>query len=122
MEKAQGQMSKGQARGAQKSMQKAAEALQQAAKAMAKNMEPSNQPPTKIGEPNDPNRTAKGTGGKPDASLFAKYGPQYAGKNWGELPGELRTRIVQDMKAKYGDDYGRMIKLYFEQLADTRKK
>ena len=61
-------------------------------------------------------------GGKPDASLFAKYGARYAGKKWGELPGELRTRIVQDMTAKYGADYARMIKLYFEQLADTRKQ
>jgi len=35
---------------------------------------------------------------------------------------ELRTKIMQDMKAKYGDDYARIIKLYFEQLADTSKK
>jgi hypothetical protein len=26
---------------------------------------------------------------------------------------------VQDMKAKYGDDYARLIKLYFEQIAAT---
>ena len=47
---------------------------------------------------------------------------QYAGKRWGELPGELQTRIIQDMKARYGDDYARIIKLYFEQLADTKRK
>ena len=45
---------------------------------------------------------------------------KYEGKAWGELPGELRTKIVQQMKVKYGDDYARMIKLYFEQAADTR--
>jgi hypothetical protein len=45
---------------------------------------------------------------------------QFAGKTWGELPGDLRTKIVQQMKVKYGDDYARMIKLYFEQAADTR--
>jgi hypothetical protein len=38
------------------------------------------------------------------------------------LPGELQTKIIQDMKAKYGDDYARVIKLYFEQIADTKKK
>ena len=46
----------------------------------------------------------------------------YAGKTWGELPGELRTKIVQDMRVKYGEDYARMIKLYFEQLADTKRE
>jgi hypothetical protein len=47
---------------------------------------------------------------------------KYAGKRWGELPGELRTQIIQDMKSKYGDNYARMIKLYFEQVADTKDK
>ena len=46
---------------------------------------------------------------------------KYAGKNWGDLPGALRTKIVQDLKARYGDDYAQMIKLYFEQIADTKK-
>ena len=32
------------------------------------------------------------------------------------------TRIVQDMKAQYGDDYGRVIKLYFEQIAENSGK
>ena len=33
---------------------------------------------------------------------------------------ELRTRIIQEMKAQYGDDYARIIKLYFEQIADNK--
>jgi hypothetical protein len=37
------------------------------------------------------------------------------------LPGELRGKN-QDAKAKYGDDYARMIKLYFEQIASTRRQ
>ena len=45
----------------------------------------------------------------------------FDGKKWGELPGEVRSKIVQEMKAKYGEDYARMIKLYFEQLADTKR-
>ena len=60
--------------------------------------------------------------GRPDASLFPAEMKQFVGKNWGQLPGELRSKIVQQMKVKYGDDYARMIKLYFEQAADTRSR
>lgn len=61
------------------------------------------------------------TAGKTDLSVLGPGVAKYAGKSWGELPGELRTKIVQDMKVKYGEDYARMIKLYFEQLADTKR-
>ena len=60
-------------------------------------------------------------GGAPDLSALVPDAKQYAGKRWGELPGELRTKIIQDMQAKYGEDYARIIKLYFEQMADTKK-
>jgi hypothetical protein len=46
---------------------------------------------------------------------------KYAGKKWGDLPGELRTKIVQDLQARYGEDYARMIQLYFEQIADKKR-
>ena len=32
-----------------------------------------------------------------------------------------KTRI-EELKAKYGEDYARTIKLYFEEIADTKKK
>ena len=64
-------------------------------------------------------RTGITPGGLPDLSPYGVEKGKFVGKTWGELPGELRTRIVQDMKAKYGDDYARMIKLYFEQIAAT---
>ncbi len=60
--------------------------------------------------------------GLPDPSLFGKEMKQYAGRAWGDLPGELRTRILQDMRARYGEDYARIIQRYFEQIADTRKQ
>jgi hypothetical protein len=50
----------------------------------------------------------------------AKELERHAGKKWGDLPGELRTRILQDVKAQYGDDYARIIRLYFESLADRK--
>ena len=42
------------------------------------------------------------------------------GKAWGDLPGEVKTQITQELKAKYGDEYARLIKLYFEQLAERK--
>ena len=41
-------------------------------------------------------------------------------KRWGELPGEIKTKIVQEMRARYGEDYARNIKLYFEHLAERK--
>ena len=42
------------------------------------------------------------------------------GKAWGDLPGDVKSKITQELKAKYGDDYARLIKLYFEQLAERK--
>jgi hypothetical protein len=56
--------------------------------------------------------------GKTPPRLPAGFDP----RQWGQLPGELRTKIVQDARAKFGDEYARMIKLYFEQLADSPRK
>ena len=61
-------------------------------------------------------------GGLPDPGCCRPKLKKYAGKPWGDLPGELRTKIIQDMQAKYGDDYARMIKLYFEQLGRHRRR
>ena len=63
-----------------------------------------------------------GASGKPSEKAFENDLKKYGGKKWGDLPGELRTKIVQDLKARYGDDYANMIKLYFEQIADSKKK
>jgi hypothetical protein len=115
MAAAQGQLEQGQPAKAGAAMRQAARFLAQAAGQMAA---PSPQP--------GQTRLALGmgmqAGGLPDLSAFGLDKAAYAGKSWGELPGELRTKIVQDMKARYGDDYARMIKSYFEQIADTKKK
>ena len=74
-------------------------------------------------KPNGPSNPGGNDGSGNQAIDLSKYGPdakKYQGKPWGDLPGELRTRIIQDMKATYGDDYSRMIKLYFEQIADKK--
>ena len=69
--------------------------------------------------PKDSQKGAEG-GGAVDLTRFGLDNKKYAGKAWGELPGEVRTKIIQDMQAKYGDDYARIIKLYFEQIADKK--
>src|SRR5262249_46845998 len=122
LQKAQGQMgqaqkelAQGQARSAQTAMQQAAQALAQAARQLAS--------PPPQGQANvnpQPNKLGALAPGQPDLRLFEKDLKKYAGKTWGELPGELRTKIIQDMKARYGDDYARIIKLYFEQIADKK--
>jgi hypothetical protein len=101
------------------SMKDAAQSLEQAAKDVRDSANQSAR-----GSENA--QPGQGATGGPDAPMLpvtediAKELERHAGKKWGELPGELRTRIVQDMKAQYGDDYARIIRLYFESLADKK--
>lgn len=39
------------------------------------------------------------------------------GRTWGELPGHLRTEILQSARGRYRDDYARLIQLYFREIA-----
>jgi hypothetical protein len=112
MIQAEAQLSQGRHLPARDAMQRAAQALQRAARQLAQ----------QNGRPNPTEQTnGKGVAaaGRFDPSLFGSDAKEYAGKRWGELPGELRTKIIQDMQARYGDDYAHIIKLYFEQIADT---
>jgi hypothetical protein len=118
MQQAQQQLGQGQARGAHGAMEQAAEALRRAAQQLAQQQQGQGHP-REDGEPGPQGASGEG---RVDGSLLPADQQQYAGKRWGELPGELRTRLVQDMQAKYGEDYARIIKLYFEQIADTKKK
>jgi hypothetical protein len=117
MTRAQGEMTRGQTQGAQSAMQQAAGSLGQAAQQLARQMQPGT--PREMGRPGD--RGAAG-GGKIDENALKLDPMQYLGKRWGQLPGTLRTKLLQDMREKYGEDYARTIKLYFEGIADTKKK
>jgi hypothetical protein len=111
MNQAQAQLEKGARDGASQSMREAAQALTRASRNLQTPRAPGDKQASQLGAP--PMDT-------PDLSMFGKDMKQYAGKSWGELPGELRTRIIQDMRSRYGEDYARIIKLYFEQLADRK--
>jgi hypothetical protein len=115
MARARDQLAQGQPGPAQSAMRQAAQALAQAAQRLASG-------PQQPGQPAQTDASfglGRAPGGLVDLSEFGLDKTPYAGKSWGELPGELRTRIVQDIKARYGEDYARAIKLYFEQLAST---
>jgi hypothetical protein len=117
MKQAQNRLNQGQQRPAQAPMRQAAQALQQAAQQLAQQQQPGKPVP-------DSTSGARGVaaGDQPDVRLLGKDMQKYAGKSWGQLPGELRNQILQDMKARYGEDYARIIKLYFEQIAETKQE
>jgi hypothetical protein len=119
MQSAQQQLEKDKAESASKEMRGAAQSLQQAAKGM---QGASDQKAQGSSQPGGDNPNGGDADGKrpPVSSDVAKELERHAGKKWGDLPGELRTRILQDVKAQYGDDYARIIRLYFESLADRK--
>jgi|GEM_PF-1942411 len=45
-----------------------------------------------------------------------------SGRTWGELPGHLRSEILQMSQGRYRDDYARLIQLYFREIASGAEK
>jgi hypothetical protein len=43
-------------------------------------------------------------------------------RDWGRLPRNLETEILQGARRSRPDEYSRLIKSYFEQIAETQKK
>ena len=69
-------------------------------------------------DPDNPDPTASAAG-RADADLAALQDlvRKKTGRQWGELPGHLRTEILQLSKGRYRDDYARLIQLYFREIA-----
>ncbi|MCE9533268.1 MAG: hypothetical protein K8T89_19390 [Planctomycetes bacterium] len=107
MERARGELGKGKPGSARDSMQKSAESLRKAIEKMIRSN-------AKSGD-NDGSPM-----GKVDAKQLEDLAGKYKGKAWGDLPGEIKNQIISDMKARYGEEYSRYIKLYFEQLAERK--
>lgn len=117
-----GQKQPGEASGA---MEKAAQQLQQASNQLQQGQQggqnQQGQPnPGEPGSPTNPGGNAGAPGGKLDLRQFSPDVAQHSGKAWGDLPGEIQTKIIQEMKARYGEDYARNIQLYFKQLAERK--
>jgi hypothetical protein len=64
----------------------------------------------------DPQARAAGKGALDLAELKARVRSK-TGRTWGELPGHLRTEILQMSQGRYRDDYARLIQLYFREIA-----
>ena len=90
---------------AEHAMRQAADALGRAAKA--------------LGAPGAGPQPKENTGATAVAPLTPVLGGEL-GAVWGDLPGEVRAKVVQDLQARYGEDFARAIKLYFEQLAERK--
>lgn len=99
-------------------MQQAAQSLMQTARQAQARL--AARPASKGGQ--EPARGYQGGAASPAAEILAEHLKAHSGKAWGDLPGELRTRIVQDLRARYGDEYGPIIQRYFQQIADVPDK
>jgi hypothetical protein len=102
---------------AQDAMKAAAQRLEQAAHE-AKRLMVENQPPrpTSTPAPKGGLYTDRGVLSRAPAAL--KNVPAL-GKCWGELPGEMKTQLMQDFRTRYGEAYAEIIRDYFERLAET---
>jgi len=104
-------------------LQQAAEMLSDAAQQLAAdgsrsgdNQGQSNQQPS--GQ--QPGLGNSGTGAFADGEIKGPLDTELkrrAMKNWGQLPGNLKTEILQSSQRKANGDYAKLIKLYFEELA-----
>ncbi|MCA9117876.1 MAG: hypothetical protein KDA79_22550, partial [Planctomycetaceae bacterium] len=74
------------------------------------------------GEPGEGDSTGQGARTAFDpARLEAELRPQQA-RQWGELPGTLKTEILQGSRNVPRGDYARLIRLYFEEVARSRQE
>jgi len=101
-------------------MQKAARAMRTAARAPggAGEAGPAGADPSVAsgGPSTDPKSSPAGVA-PADLSELQAMVRQKTGRAWGELPGHLRTEILQLSQGKYRDDYARLIGLYFREIA-----
>lgn len=72
---------------------------------------------TSPGSPGVDPRGALAGPGDADPSELKALVASKTGRAWGELPGHLRTEILQMPQGRYRDDYARLIQLYFREIA-----
>jgi len=115
MRKAQDKLPTG-PKDAQAAMNAAAKNLQQAAQSAAKLSS------NKVPQParNPATQMAAGQGPRSPGSLAKdlKF-ESLSAEAWGQLPGELKTRMLQDARTRFGAEYAETIRQYFESLADA---
>ncbi|MDB5310991.1 MAG: hypothetical protein JWO38_5193 [Gemmataceae bacterium] len=110
---------KGDPGAAERAMRRAVDALTRAARAAGN----SPNPPPPDGRPGPGMKSTGNTGAGAGPTTPGELTPERIesiAKSWGDLPGEVKTKFVQDLQARYGEDYARSIKHYFEQLAERK--
>jgi hypothetical protein len=120
MENARRQLNQNNRPGAQESMQKAEGSLSGASQQLAPSDPSSGKPGSNPSQSSTPGGNRGELNGVPDLRAFGPEAAEHQGKSWGELPGELKTKILQDLKTRYGEDYAKNIRLYFEALAERK--
>jgi hypothetical protein len=111
-------------------MHQAAENLRTAARAIAQGQGDEPAPRDELAnddsDRNDPAHAGHATrdphsrpAGKADADLTELQDAirRKTGRTWGELPGHLRSEILQMAQGRYRDDYARLIQLYYREIA-----
>ena len=63
-----------------------------------------------------------GGGGEADLGQLDSELKKQAQRNWGKLPGSLRTEILQGASKKPRPEYAKQIKSYFEEIAKPAAK
>jgi hypothetical protein len=104
---------------ASQAMKRAADDLREAAlprdaSALAQ-ADPAQAPPNAATNP-DPEPTMGGRD-DPDLAILQAQLRAQTGRAWGELPGHLRSELLRQARGRYRDDYARLIRLYFRELA-----
>ena len=102
--------------GSAESLRQAAQSLAQAAQEVRASTGHNNQP-QQSGEASG-SGTLSGNRGELPGVLPREHDlSELSGKDWGKLPGNLKTELLQAAQKKPNSDYARLIKLYFREIA-----
>ena len=119
-----GQPSNGSQNPSSQSLQQAAQALQQAARSMQPGRPSSQQASSQPGESSQSSEGGDGSGthADMDISSIEQELQRRARREWGQLPGNLRTEILQGSQRKPNGDYAKLIKWYSEEIQKAQEK
>ncbi|TWU12967.1 hypothetical protein CA54_17930 [Symmachiella macrocystis] len=117
--------------GASEKMQQAADSLSQATESLQpgqgqkQSRRSQGQRSQQTGQAGSPGNTAGGSGSNAPADELAELREDFeklSGRHWGELPGKLRTEILESALNRPGGDYANIIRRYFRELAKTKRQ
>jgi hypothetical protein len=98
-------------------MRKAAQGLRAASQTTQEFSLPRGPTHSQIGASPQDSRTLSSQSETTDLSRVKAALRTKTGRAWGELPGHLRTEILQMSQGRYRDEYARLIELYFREIA-----